>query len=112
MDDFGTGYSSLGRLKHFPIDTLKIDRSFIRDLTIDPNDASITRAIIALGHSLSLKVLAEGVETEEQFVFLRQLGCDWMQGFYAGRPMPPQKLVELWSDAPPFVGEGQNHGVA
>jgi len=103
MDDFGTGYSSLGRLKHFPIDTLKIDRSLIRDLTIDPNDASITRAIIALGHSLGMKVLAEGVETEEQFIFLRQLGCDWMQGFYAGRPMSARELVRQWSDNVPFA---------
>ncbi len=103
MDDFGTGYSSLGRLKYFPIDTLKIDRSFIRDLTTDPNDASITRAIIALGHSLNLKVLAEGVETEDQFIFLRQLGCDWMQGFYAGRPMSARELVRQWSDDVPFA---------
>jgi diguanylate cyclase (GGDEF)-like protein len=87
IDDFGTGYSSLAYLKRFPIDTLKVDRSFIRDIPADSGDMKITRAIIAMAHSLRLKVVAEGVETAEQFQFLRGLSCDAVQGYFLYRPL-------------------------
>jgi len=87
IDDFGTGYSSLSYLKHFPVNMLKIDKSFIRDVTTDPNDAAITAAIVAMGHALELRVVAEGVETEAQVQLLRRLGCDLIQGHFVSRPM-------------------------
>lgn len=99
IDDFGTGYSSLSYLKRFPIDKLKIDQSFIRGLVDHHEDQNITKAIIHLGHSLDLKIIAEGVELEEQESFLTELHCDFLQGYYFSKPIPLQDLLEfleLW----------------
>jgi len=95
IDDFGTGYSSLGQLKNFPIDTLKVDRSFIRDLATDSEDKAITSAIIAMGKTLSLTVVAEGVETIEQQTFLRDQACDEMQGYYFSKPIVAEEFAAL-----------------
>ena len=95
IDDFGTGYSSLGYLKSFPVHTLKIDRSFIKDVPADPDDVAITHAIIAMGHSMRLDVVAEGVETAEQLEFLREHGCDYMQGYLIGKPIPAEDLSRM-----------------
>ena len=95
IDDFGTGYASLAQIKRFPIDTLKVDRSFIRNLPQDSENRAITEAIIAMGKTLSLTVVAEGVETQAQWDFLREHICDEMQGFYFSKPVAPDKFADL-----------------
>ena len=93
IDDFGTGYSSLAHLKRFPIDTLKVDRSFIREVPNDAEDRAIAEAIIAMGKTLSLTVVAEGVETQEQQAFLRARACDAIQGYYFNRPVAADQFA-------------------
>jgi diguanylate cyclase (GGDEF)-like protein/PAS domain S-box-containing protein len=95
LDDFGTGYSSLSYLKRFPIDQLKIDRSFVDGIATPGDDRAIVEAIVGMARALGLDVIPEGVETEEQLAVLESLGCDYAQGFLLGRPMPPEQLAEL-----------------
>ena len=94
IDDFGTGYSSLAYLKKFPVKLLKIDQSFVRDIHEDQDDAAITDAVIRLGHSLGLTVVAEGVETEEHVKILKEKGCDILQGYYFSRPIAEDEFTK------------------
>jgi EAL domain-containing protein (putative c-di-GMP-specific phosphodiesterase class I) len=102
LDDFGTGYSSLSYLLRFPVDVLKIDASFVKELGIDAEATTIVGSIVALGRTLQLDVVAEGVETKEQFQHLKHMGCPFAQGYYIGRPTPPEALLsaaETWESA-------------
>jgi EAL domain-containing protein (putative c-di-GMP-specific phosphodiesterase class I) len=98
IDDFGTGYSSLSYLKQLPVDTIKVDSSFVRDIGTDPNDEAIIRAIIAMTHSLKLNVVAEGVEREDQYRVLRDLECDEYQGFFFSKALPPAEFEAEFLD--------------
>jgi EAL domain-containing protein (putative c-di-GMP-specific phosphodiesterase class I) len=104
IDDFGTGYSSLSVLKHLPIDRLKIDRSFVRDIPGDAGDVAIVGAIISMSRTLGLRVVAEGVETDAQLATLRRLGCDEGQGYLFGHPIP-------WPELRPFLSGQRRHFV-
>jgi EAL domain-containing protein (putative c-di-GMP-specific phosphodiesterase class I) len=95
IDDFGTGFSSLAKIKDFPINTLKVDRSFIRDLPLDMDNKAVTEAVIVMGKTLKLTVVAEGVETKEQEKFLQEQICDEMQGFYFSKPISPDHFAAL-----------------
>ena len=95
LDDFGTGYSSLSYLRSYPFDTLKIDRSFINDINVDPADRELVNAAIAMAHGLGLKVVAEGVETEEQLESLATQYCDVAQGYLFSKPVPPEEISRM-----------------
>jgi EAL domain-containing protein (putative c-di-GMP-specific phosphodiesterase class I) len=95
IDDFGTGYSSLSYLKRFPIDVIKIDRSFVMEITSNPDGAAIVQTILAMAHTLKLRVVAEGVEKPEELMFLREHGCEEMQGYYFSKPVPLSEFEEL-----------------
>ncbi len=118
LDDFGTGYSSLAYLKRFPAHSVKIDRSFVQGLPDDHNDAAITKAVIAMAHSLQLLVVAEGAENQAQCDLLRELDCDQVQGYFFSRPLPPEQLLpwmcnDVWTQTPPANGfAAQEEGAA
>jgi EAL domain-containing protein (putative c-di-GMP-specific phosphodiesterase class I) len=95
IDDFGTGYSSLSYLKRLPLNCLKIDKSFTKDIIHDPDSQSIVKAIIAMAHNMDLKVVAEGIETEQQCLLLQQYGCDLMQGYYFYKDLPGEEISSL-----------------
>jgi diguanylate cyclase (GGDEF)-like protein len=112
IDDFGTGYSSMSLMKQFPIDTIKIDRSFVRDLPDDSEDVAIAQAIISMGKALGMTIVAEGVETSEQQEFLRAHHCDEMQGFLFSKPLPARDLAELLKAVPALASPPLQPGLA
>ena len=112
IDDFGTGYSSLNYLKHFPISRIKIDRSFVRDVTTDPNDAAIVVATIAMARGLGVEAIAEGIETVEQLEFLREHGCEEYQGYLLSKPMPPDEVLRILRAAKGTNGARPTRGPA
>jgi EAL domain-containing protein (putative c-di-GMP-specific phosphodiesterase class I) len=112
IDDFGTGYSSLNYLKRFPIDTLKIDKTFVADVCRDPHDTAIVRAIITLGHALDLTVIAEGVETQEQLQYLSSLGCDVVQGFLFSKSLSAPAFEELLIEQRRAAASSTSHDTA
>ena len=101
IDDFGTGYSSLSYLRKFPVDALKIDQSFVRQISTAGDDTTIVTAMISMGRSLNLRVIAEGVETSEELAFLQAHHCDEAQGYYFSRPVPPQQFATLLANGIP-----------
>jgi len=105
IDDFGTGYSSLSYLRRFPLDALKIDQSFVDELVVDKDDTAITMAIISMAKSLRLEVIAEGVETSQQLAFLRENGCDDIQGYHFARPLVETDFVAFLSNHTQAVAE-------
>ncbi len=107
IDDFGTGYSNLAYLKRFPVDILKVDRTFVKDIPDDPDDSAIADAIITMAHSLGMQVIAEGVETEQQSIFMRSHGCDAMQGFYFSKPLPSEEIDAFLQKGVRFVARKQ-----
>jgi EAL domain-containing protein (putative c-di-GMP-specific phosphodiesterase class I) len=104
MDDFGTGYSSLSYLHKFPFDKIKIDRSFVSALETRTDADAIVRAVVGLGHSLGMTTCAEGVETVAQLTFLKQEGCDEVQGYYFGKPMPAREFQHMYDARPGHAG--------
>jgi EAL domain-containing protein (putative c-di-GMP-specific phosphodiesterase class I) len=98
LDDFGKGYSSLSYLKEFKVDTIKIDRSFVYDIDINPSSKALTNAITRLAHDLNMKVVAEGVETHQQLLMVKKSKCDVVQGFYYSRPLSPENADEFMND--------------
>jgi len=103
VDDFGTGFSSLGQLRHFPVDVIKVDRTFVQGVGVDPKDAAITANVVGLAHALGLQAVAEGIESDEQLRSMRTLGCDLAQGFLFARPAPPREIERLLSGGEPLT---------
>lgn len=110
IDDFGTGYSSLSYLQRMPVDAIKIDKSFVRDVTVNANSAAIVRSTITLAHDLGIKVVAEGVEGREAYDFLVDLGCDVAQGYQIGKPMPVREFETWLSQSPWSSSRGRGRG--
>lgn len=105
VDDFGTGYSSLAYLKQLPVDILKVDQAFVRDLAVDPNDASIVRTVLAMAHGLGMEAVAEGVESAQHIDFLKKEGCKYFQGYYFSKPLSVTDFEKLMAEHEPASPE-------